>query len=330
LLELHSAALSKPRAAIAMLRGGLAPDDVAAAVRRTGARAVSAHNVLPSLGWRALAAARETSARVVLHLHNYRLVCAVGTCVDPDESDCVRCHGRNTAPGVLRNCRGSRAEALVYGVALSAWQRRLVDNVDRFVVPSAFAAARLRRLGAPISEPVVVPHAIADVRERSRADAGRHVLIAGRLARDKGVDIALAACAAAGLYAVVAGDGPLAGELRATYPQARFVGHVGAPELAKLRDEAGLAIVASRAAETFGLAAAEALAAGVPVVASRIGALEELLPSGWLAASGDVAGLAEAARRLFGDRAAGELALRTARERLSPEIAAAALAEAYA
>ena len=49
-------------------------------MRRTGARVVHAHNINPTLGWRALAAAREAGARVVLHLHNYRLVCAVGTC----------------------------------------------------------------------------------------------------------------------------------------------------------------------------------------------------------------------------------------------------------
>ena len=66
------------RAAAGLLAGGLRPDAVAAAVRRTGARVVHAHNVQPAFGWRALAAAREAGARVVLHLHNYRLVCAVG------------------------------------------------------------------------------------------------------------------------------------------------------------------------------------------------------------------------------------------------------------
>ena len=60
-----------------------------------------AHNVHPAFGWRALAAAREAGARVVLHLHNYRLVCAVGTCFTHGE-DCTRCHGRNTLPGRAR------------------------------------------------------------------------------------------------------------------------------------------------------------------------------------------------------------------------------------
>src|SRR5206468_992567 len=149
-LERDSAALGRARAAVGMLRGGLAPEDVAAAVRRTGARVVHAHNLNPSLGWRALAAARDAGARVVLHLHNYRLVCAVGTCFNSRGEDCTRCRGRDTLPGVRLNCRGTGAEAAVYGAGLALWQRRVVAHVDAVVVPSAAAAARLRELGAPL------------------------------------------------------------------------------------------------------------------------------------------------------------------------------------
>src|SRR3954454_14097895 len=87
-LTRDSAALGAARAARGLLRGGLDPDDVAAAVRRTHARVVHAHNLLPALGWRALAAARGAGAHVVLHLHNYRLVCAVGTCINARGEDC--------------------------------------------------------------------------------------------------------------------------------------------------------------------------------------------------------------------------------------------------
>ena len=150
LLARDSATLGRARAAAALLGGGLAPDDVAAAVRRTGARVVHAHNLTPAFGPRALAAAREAGARVVLHLHNYRLVCAVGTCFTRGE-DCTRCHGRATAPGVALGCRGSRAEALVYAGGLAAWQRRIVALADAIIVPSAFAHRRLLELGAPLA-----------------------------------------------------------------------------------------------------------------------------------------------------------------------------------
>jgi glycosyltransferase involved in cell wall biosynthesis len=333
LLTRDSAVLGRPRAAVALLRGGLAPDDVAAAVRRTGARAVSAHNLNPAFGWRALAAARGAGARVVLHLHNYRLVCAVGTCFNSRGEDCTRCQGRDTRPGVRLNCRATGPEAAVYGAALALWQRRVVAQADAVVVPSAFARARLAELRAPLGGvPVhVVPHVVRALVERSVAGAGEHALVASRLAVEKGVDVAIEACARAGLPLVVAGDGPQARALRAgAGAGVRFVGAVGPAELAELRARAALAVVPSRAAETFGLAAAEAMAAGVPVVAAAVGALPELLGDpGALAAPGDAGALAAVARARFADAAAGEVGLARVRALAAPEAVAEGLAAAY-
>jgi glycosyltransferase involved in cell wall biosynthesis len=329
LLTRDSAALSRPRAAVAMLRGGLAPDDVAAAVRLTKARVVHAHNLNPAFGWRALAAARAAGARVVLHLHNYRLVCAVGTCFNSLGEDCVRCQGRNTWPGVRLNCRRTGPEAAVYGAALATWQRRLAEQVDAFVVPSEFAARRLRELHAPVADPHVVPHVVRSFATESRAAGGEHALVASRLAVEKGVDVAIAACERASLPLVVAGDGPLLDSLRAAHPGVRFTGRVPADELTALRERAALAVVPSRSAETFGLAAAEAMAAGVPVAATRIGALPELVEEEGLAAPGDAAGLAEVVQRRFRSSGAGEAGLARVRERCAPDAVASALAAVY-
>src|SRR4051812_47681330 len=187
-----------------MLRGGLAPEDVGRAVRLTGARVVHAHNLNPAFGWRALAAARAAGARVVLHLHQFRLVCAVGTCFNSLGEDCTRCQGQDTWPGVRLNCRGNAGEAVVYAIALAAWQRRLAAQADAVVVPSAFAAGRLRELRAPVAEPRVVPHVLREFAATSRAAGGEHALVAGRLAVEKGIEVAAAACAAAGVPLVVA------------------------------------------------------------------------------------------------------------------------------
>jgi glycosyltransferase involved in cell wall biosynthesis len=334
LLERDSAALGRARAAVGMLAGGLDPGDVAAAVRRTGARVVHAHNLNPALGWRALAAARAAGARVVLHLHNYRLVCAVGTCFNARGEDCTLCQGRDTRPGVRLNCRGTGPEALVYAASLSLWQRRLVANADAVVVPSAFAHERLRALRAPLGDvPVhVVPHVQRAFAERSSADRGEYALVASRLAVEKGVEVAVEACEQAGLPLVVAGDGPLAGRLRVrSGDRVRFVGRVDGAELAGLRARAALAIMPSRAAETMGLAAAEAMAAGVPVVASAMGALPELVgdPAA-LAPPGDAVRLAAAARARYGDAQAGEEGLGRVRALCAPELVADRLRALYA
>ena len=331
LLERDSGALSRPRAAVAMLGGGLQPDDVAAAVRRSGARIVHAHNVNPSFGWRALAAARAAGARVVLHLHNYRLVCAVGTCFTYG-ADCTRCHGRNTVPGVRLACRGDRGEAAVYGAGLALWQRRLAAQVDRFVVPSEAALERLRALGAPVDgRASVVAHPVREFADESEAATGEHALVASRLAPEKGVDVAIEAARRTGRPLVVVGDGPLRRPLRdhARGADVRFFDAVGPERFEQLRRGSAVAVVPSRSAETFGLAAAEAMAAGVPVVASAVGALSELVDADALVAAGDVDALAAAARARFGDERAGQAGLERVLALAAPAVVAGLLRPLY-
>ena len=328
-LERDSGGMGRGRAALGLLRGGLAPDEVGDAVRRTGARVVHAHNVQPSLGWRALAAAREAGARVVLHLHNYRLVCAVGTCFTRG-ADCTRCHGRDTRPGVRLNCRdGSRAEAAAYGAGLALWQRRMTEAADACIVPSEFALERLRTLGAPLGTAHVVPSVQRAFAAASGAARGEYALYAGRLTPEKGVADAIAACRIAGVPLVVAGDGPEASALRATGGDVRFTGRVDASELARLREGAAVALVPSRYQEILPLAALEAMAAGLPVVASRTGGLPEIVPRAGLHPPDDPAAMAERIRALWGDAAAGEAALAVARERTAPAAVAAALRPIY-
>jgi glycosyltransferase involved in cell wall biosynthesis len=334
LLARDSAQLGARRAALGLLRGGLSPADVTRAVRLTGARVVHAHNLQPALGWRALAAARAAGARVVLHLHQYRLVCAVGVCFTQG-AECTRCHGRNTLPGVLRNCRASRPEAIAYAAALALWQRRVVEQADALIVPSAFARERLRELGAPLDwqrvHVLAPPLRMAMTAGSADPSSGSYALVVSRLSREKGVDVAIDACRVAGLPLVVAGEGPERAALleRAAGADVRFVGRVDDEELARLRAGAAIALAPSRSAETFGLAAAEAMAAGLPVVASRVGALAELVEPAGLVPAGDADALARAMANLAGDSSAGERARERVRGVCAPEVVAGALAAIY-
>jgi glycosyltransferase involved in cell wall biosynthesis len=365
LLERDSAVLGRGRAAAGLLRGGLQPRDVARAVRLGGARIVHAHNLQPAFGWRALAAARAAGARVVLHLHQYRLVCAIGVCFTQG-AECTRCHGRNTLPGVRLNCRDSLPEAAAYGAALSLWQPRLLAQADAIVVPSAFACERLRELGAPLPwgrVHVLAPpvRALARAAEPAWAESLRsareprevsppgasagadppagalesarpYALVAGRLAPEKGVEVAIEACRVAGLGLVVAGEGPERASLErlAGDGSVRFAGRVDDAELARLRAGARIALVPSRSAETFGIVAAEAMAAGLPVAGSRVGALPELLEEASLATPGDADGLAQAIARVLDDPTAPRRALERARAVCAPELVAQLLADVYA
>jgi glycosyltransferase involved in cell wall biosynthesis len=247
--------------------------------------------------------------------------------------ECTRCHGRNTLPGVLRNCRGSRAEALAYGAGLALWQRRTLDQVDAVLVPSEFARERLRALGAPLPwERVhVLAPPLRTFAEGSRAARGSYALVVSRLAPEKGVEVAIDACRQAGVPLVVAGDGPGLASLRARKGDGdvRFLGRVGGERLAELRRGAALALVPSRSGETFGMAAAEAMAAGVPVAGSDVGALGELLGGEGAAPPGDVAELAKAIGSLWGDERAGVRGLERVRALCAPAVIAEGLARVY-
>jgi len=89
-------------------------------------------------------------------------------------------------------------------------------------------------------------------------------LYVGRIAVEKNVEAFLALDLPGSK--VVVGDGPQGAELKARYPQARFLGHRGGEELARLYAASDVFVFPSRT-DTFGLVILEALASGLPVAA---------------------------------------------------------------
>ena len=164
----------------------------------------------------------------------------------------------------------------------------------------------------------------------TNAHDGTYALVSGRLVPEKGFDSAIEAARAAAVPLVVAGDGPDAGRLKnlAAGADVRFAGRVSEAELFDLRRGAGAVLVPSRWEEPCPYSVLDALAAGVPVLASDIGGLPELV--GETVADGR---WAEALAALWHDperrRQQGEAALQRARGRHSAESYYNALMEIY-
>lgn len=323
LLERRSAGAGRVPTAAAMLRGGDDADEVAGAVRGLGADVVHAHNMQPLIGPRGLAAARGAGARVVLHLHNARLFCAIGVAAR-DGGPCFRCHGRNTLPGLVLNCRGSLPEAAVYAAALAAHQPLVLDSVDRFVAPSRWAAGQLARLGIPADRLELLPHYLpaADLAPGSRAHGGRYAVAAGRLSPEKGLADAVEAAARAEVPLRIAGDGPEAAGLSALARRlgapVELLGRVPRAAMAELLAGAAMLVLSSRSHEFSPYAVLEAMGAGMPVVATRSGGVPELIGPERCVSRAEPAALAERMRALWADpdlrRAEGEEMLARARE----------------
>ena len=106
--------------------------------------------------------------------------------------------------------------------------------------------------------------------EASRQDGG-FVLYLGRLSPEKGVETLLRAHAAdnAAWRLVVAGSGPLLGNLQSRFPLAEFTGHLTGEALETKIREASVIVVPSEWHENNPLSILEAMAHAKPIVASR-------------------------------------------------------------
>ena len=203
--------------------------------------------------------------------------------------------------------------------------RRILRRARLAICASEELAGAARELGARavrvIPSGVDVPETVAE------PDEPPHVLYAGRLSPEKGVLELVEA--AAGMPLVVAGDGPL----RDRVPGA--LGFVPHDRLLGLYQRAAVVACPSHR-EGYGVACAEAMAHGRPVVASAVGGLRDLVvdgETGLLVPPGDVPALRGALGRLLGDaelrRRLGAAARERARELLSRDHAAAETVAAY-
>ena len=249
---------------------------------------------------------------VVMTLHDFKPWCTNRILFAHGEV-CRRClggrHWRAAATGCVQGSRLKSAvgamEAYLHD-ALHAY-----DTVRLWVCPSRFVHDEALRFGVPAGRLRVIAHGVEPVAAAGRAQSApeRYVLFLGRLSVEKGVrQLPAVARRIAPTPLLVAGDGPLAGWLRdQAVPGLRLLGHVEDAMLASLRAHASVVIAPSLFVEHFGYSVAESLLDARPVVASRIGALPELVEherTGLLAEPGDAEGFAAQTARALEDPAA--------------------------
>jgi len=202
--------------------------------------------------------------------------------------------------------------------AADVLNRRTAASYDTVVCTTGWAAAEFERIGAGnvVRAPLGVdlstftPRTARAAREK---EPGILLVHCGRLSAEKKPQRSLTTLAtlrAAGLPArlVIAGDGPLRSRLerRAAGLPVTFAGFLPGPEpVAELLASADI-VLAPGPAETFGLAALEALACGTPVVVSAESALPEVTGDAGAAVAGEdlAAGVLDLLSRPEADRRA--------------------------
>jgi glycosyltransferase involved in cell wall biosynthesis len=259
---------------------------------------------------------------VVVHAHWW---IPAGAAVPPGARSVLTCHGTD-----VRLLDGALPFRLI-------GQRVLRRASMVTTVSPTLAAVIARRTGLVLPDDQVQPMPVPDV-ERPRSTGGGGIVVLGRLSAQKRIDLALAGYAAARrqgvtLPMVIVGDGPARAELESRAAELGLADHVefrGAVTPAAVPGVLATAdcLLMPAVAEGLGLAAAEALMQGVPVVAcSDGGGVLDVVPrhDGGRVVEPDPEALAQGILAVLGDPAAAEAAWRSGlawRDRLSPELVA--------
>jgi len=297
---------------------------------------VHVHNLYPALSPAVVRAARSAGVPVVMTLHNFRLACLSATLLREGKI-CEVCVGHLPWQGVRYGCyRGSRASsaAIFASVALHRGVRTF-DEVARFAVVSAFILSRVARAGVDVRRAVVRPN-FSWPAER-RVGPGDYFLYLGRLSEEKGA-APLVSNWSSPARLVVAGDGPErpSVEQAARGRNVELLGAVERERAQELVRGARAVVVPSLCYEGAPRVIVEAYAAGVPVIATRIGGIPEQVQherSGLLVDPGEPDGWRRAADALEDDATSeelGEAAYSDWHERFSPEVGLASLEAIYA
>ena len=252
-------------------------------LRRERAQVVHIHNTLPLISPAAYYAAKAEGVAVVQTLHNYRLLCPAAT-FRRDGHVCEDCLGKTPWPGVVHACyrdsyaaSGVLASMLTYHRARRTWDAA----VDVYIALTEFAKEKFVEGGMPEAKIVVKPNFLdSDLSAFGKRED--YALFVGRLSEEKGLSVLLSAWRTLGARVPlkIVGDGPLAPEVEKAAketPGVMWLGRQPREEVLNLMSRAYMLMFPSVWYEGFPMTLVEAFAAGLPVVASRLGSMASII-----------------------------------------------------
>lgn len=241
---------------------------------------VHVHNTFPLVSPSVYWAAGSLRLPVVQTLHNFRLMCPQAMFLREGKV-CEDCLGKLPWRGAVRGCyRGSVAQSTVLASMVSAhrlmgtWQHK----VRRYIALNEFCRQKFIAGGLPAERVVIKPNFV----ESGPCAVGpRHgFLFVGRLSPEKGADVlAHAAGRAPELVVRVAGTGPEAAVFNGL-ANVDLLGSLAGGAVMREMAGASALVLPSIWYENFPRTLVEAFASGLPVIASRIGALADIVEDG--------------------------------------------------
>jgi glycosyltransferase involved in cell wall biosynthesis len=246
------------------------------------------HNTFILVSPAAYYASREAGVPVVQTLHNYRLLCPAAT-LFRNGRVCEACLGKTPPwPALLHACyHHSHAQSAVSATMLTVhrWLKTWQGQVDLYVALTEFARHKFIQGGLPAEKIVVKPNFVFPDPGK-REGKGDYALYVGRLSAEKGVHTLLGAWGrVCDISLWMVGDGPLLDEVvslarRRGLRNVAVLGRVPSQDVVALMKRARLLVFPSEWYEGLPMTLLEAFACGLPVVASRLGAMAEIVEEG--------------------------------------------------
>lgn len=278
---------NKVKAASRIFGGAGVKDAFAQILRDFKPDVVHFNNIHSYLSPAIVGMAKKAGAKTVWTLHDYKLICPSYSCL-LDGKPCEKCIGSSKRNVLANRCmKGSRAASLLAYLEAEHWNaRRLQKVTDQFICPSEFMASKMKQGGFDEKKLNVVcnfadPEKIKDI--TVCAERKDYYTYVGRLSAEKGVETLLKAAAQFSIPLKIAGDGPLADDLKARFGRCgyiEFLGRQNAQQVRQLLSEARFSVMPSECYENNPLSVIESLCLGTPVVGARIGGVPELIRPG--------------------------------------------------
>lgn len=263
--------------------------DFTALLRKHRPDVVHVHNTFPLISPSILWACRKQHVPVVHTLHNYRLLCP-GANFIRDGRPCEDCNGGSLLNSVVHGCyRNSRPQTAAVALMLSVHRARKTWTraIDRYIVLTEFARSRFVSAGFPPDMITVKPNCVHPD-PGMRTGTGSYALFVGRVSEEKGALTLLKAWRELprSMPLQIIGDGPAYPQLQADaasqgLSNVTFLGRVPREKVIHAIKGARFLIFPSQLYENFPLTILEAFACGVPVIASRLGAMQEIVKEGY-------------------------------------------------
>jgi len=241
---------------------------------------VHVHNTLPLISPSVFWAARRAGVPVVQTLHNFRMMCPQAMFLR-DGKTCEDCLGRVPWRGVVRGCyRHSVPQTAV--VAATVMLHRGLGTYDRavtrFIALSEFSRGKFIEGGLAPERVIIKPNFVEDAGD-GLTEGRQGGLFVGRLSDEKGVGVLLDALRLQAADVEVIGEGEWSQQTQAQLG-ARAPGFLPVEQILARMKRASYLLLPSLCGENFPRTLAEAYCCGLPVIASRIGALAELVEEG--------------------------------------------------